>query len=245
MILDVRARFDDGAERFDEDPALGTGKSRKVSEAMMGDIVRCADGEVTFAVEAVASAPIERLEIRNGIETLETVRPYGEADLGKRIRVIFEGSEYRGRGRQTIWDGGAKLSGNRIERLQPINFYNLEKTVDQPDDTTLSWKALTTGGFVGFDLWLADRDAGSLSIETALVQCQLEISDIGLEDSKFEAGGIGRRVRVFRLPDDNGAMRLDVERRIALKSGADDALYVCLTQEDGHQVWSSPIYVIE
>ena len=245
MILDVRARFDDGAERFDEDPALGAGGSRKVSAAMMGDIVRCADGEVTFAVEAVTSAPIERMEIRNGLETLETVRPYGEADLGNRIRVIFEGSEYRGRGRQTIWDGGAKLSGNRIERLKAINFYNLEKTVDQPDDTTLSWKALTTGGFVGFDLWLADRDAGSLGIETALVQCQLAISDIGLEDSKFEAGGIGRRVRVFRLPDDNGAMRLDVERRIALKSGADDALYVCLTQEDGHQVWSSPIYVID
>ena len=35
-----------------------------------------------------------------------------EADLGRRIRVIWEGSEYRGRGRETVWDGHAELSDN-------------------------------------------------------------------------------------------------------------------------------------
>jgi hypothetical protein len=34
-----------------------------------------------------------------------------------------------------------------------------------------------------------------------------------------------------------------IERRVALRDAGDNALYVCLTQEDGHLVWSSPIYI--
>jgi hypothetical protein len=243
MILDTRAVFDQPAERFDDDPNLGPCNSEAVREAMMGDILRCRDTVATFLVDAHGSAPIERIEIRNGSTTLETHRPYGEADLGRRIRVIWEGSEYRGRGRETIWDGSATLEGNAFERLGPINRYNLDKHLEQTAPGRVVWAALTTGGFGGFDAWLADPAAGSLKIETALVQTEIPVAEIGLEDLVFEAGGIARRIRVFRLPDENPHRCVTLERRIPLAGDRDNALYVCLTQEDGHLVWSSPIYI--
>ena len=61
----------------------------------------------------------------------------------------------------------------------------------------------------------------------------------------IDAGGIRRRIRVFRLPDDNDENRIQVERRINLRDVGDNALYVCLTQEDGHLAWSSPIYIFK
>jgi hypothetical protein len=210
---------------------------------MMGDILCSADEAVEFTVEAVASAPIERLEIRNGLDVIETWRPYDDAAIGRRIRVIWEGSEYRGRGRQTIWDGGCVLAGNRFERIAPINLWNLDKRLTQTSATTLTWEALTTGGFGGFDAWLAEPRSGMLRIDTPLVKAELRIEDIGLKDLAFEAGGIGRRIRVFRLPDDNPHRRLQLTRRVPLKPTGDNALYVCLTQEDGHLAWSSPIYI--
>jgi hypothetical protein len=243
MILDTRAVFDQPAERFDDDPNLGPSDSAAVQEAMMGDILRCRDAMATFLVDAHGAAPIERIEIRNGLTTLETYRPYGEADLGRRIRVIWEGSEYRGRGRETIWDGSATLDGNAFERLCPINRYNLDKHFEQTDPGRVAWAALTTGGFGGFDAWLADPAAGSLKIETALVETEIPVAEIGLEDLVFEAGGIARRLRVFRLPDENPHRSVTLERRIPLAGDRDNALYVCLTQEDGHLVWSSPIYI--
>jgi hypothetical protein len=245
MILDTRVRFDRQAQLYDDDPNLGAASSRPVREAMMGDILSSADAEVTFVVDAVASAPIERLEIRNGLETLETVRPYSEQELGRRIRVIWEGSEYRGRGRQTYWDGSAELSGNRFERLRPINWYNLDKKFEQTAPTQLQWTALTTGGFGGFDAWLADASAGTLAIDTALVKRKIPIAEIGRDDLVFEAGGIKRQIRVFRLPDENPHRTLKLERRIKLRADADNALYLCLTQEDGHLVWASPIYIFK
>ncbi len=245
MILDTRVRFDRPAVQFADDPNLGRTKSRKATEAMMGDIARCTDAEVTFAVEAVASGPIERMEIRNGLDVIETFRPYGERDLGRRIRVIWEGSEYRGRGRQTIWDGHAELAGNAFARLSPINFWNLDKKFEQTAPSRVEWTALTTGGFGGFDAWLKDPRSGALKIDTALVKAEIPIAEIGLNDKVFDAGGIKRRIRVFRLPDENPHRRLKLERRVRLKRGVDNPLYVCLTQEDGYLIWSSPIYVFD
>jgi len=243
MHLDVRAAFDSEAELFDEDPNLGACDSYKVRAAMMGDILSTRDAALDLRVDLHGSAPIERIEIRNGLETLETYRPYAQADLGRRIRVIWEGSEYRGRGRETIWDGHAEITGNGVERLRPVNRYNLDKRLERMSPQRIEWTALTTGGLGGFDAWLNEARAGTIKIETALVQAEIPIAEIGYEDRAWEAGGIGRRIRVFRLPDENPHSQVTVERRILLREVGDNAIYVCITQEDGHLIWSSPIYV--
>jgi hypothetical protein len=243
-ILDTAVRFDRDADLYADDPNMGGTVAARVRHAMMGDILRTDAAEVTFVAEVVGSAPLERLELRDRMTVLETVRPFGAADLGARIRVIWEGSEYRGRGRQTIWDGSATLAGNAVERIAPINLWNLDKALVRRSPTRLEWQALTTGGFGGFDAWLADASAGTLTIDTALVKATIEIATIGLEDRVFDAGGIGRRIRVFRLPDVNPARALRVERRVRRAVAGDTALYVCATQEDGHLLWSSPIYLI-
>ena len=51
--------------------------------------------------------------------------------------------------------------------------------------------------------------------------------------------------------DDTGSIKIvhrtavKMERRVALRKGADNALHVKIVQEDGHQIWSSPIYVFD
>lgn len=243
MLLDVGVAFAQDAVLYGDDPNLGPTTQTPARAAMMGDILRTEAESVEFSVEALASAPIERLEIRNGAEVLEVWRPFGAEDLGRRVRIIWEGSEYRGRGRQTVWDGQCSLTGNSFERIAPINLWNLDKKLERQTPGMVVWTALTTGGFGGFDAWLADQHAGKLRIETALVQCEIDIASIGLEDLVFDAGGIGRRIRIFRLPDENPARRLQLVRRIPLRRESDNALYVRVTQEDGHLAWSSPIYV--
>ena len=172
------------------------------------------------------------------------MRPFEAKELGRRIRLIWEGSEYRGRGRQSVWDGGAKLRGNTFERVSPINMWNLDKKIDRAAPDELKWTALTTGGFGGADIVLGDASSGTLSIATALVKAELRIADIGREDIVLgSGGGIRRRMRLYRLPDENTAARMQLRRRIRLQDARDNALYVCVTQEDGHLVWSSPTYL--
>ena len=243
MLLDTRVEFDRSARLYVEDPNLGDDACTEVTQAMMGDIVGSDLPLVRFVVDARGSTPIERIDIRNGTDTIEVYRPYAESELGSRIRVIWEGSEYRGRGRETIWDGFAELTGNTFTRVAPINRYNLDKQFSLVDQNRLEWTALTTGGFGGFDAWLESIDGGSIRIDTALVKEEIRIGDIGHDELIFANGGIDRRIRIFRLPDVNTCESVRIERAIPLQPHRDNALYVRITQEDGHYIWSSPIYV--
>ena len=243
VILDTRVEFAQDAELFADDPRLGDIDSEMVREAMMGDILRCDEPEVKLNIEVHGAAAIERIDIRNGLETLEVFRPYSEAELGRRIRVIWEGSEYRGRGRETRWDGFAELTANGFESVTPINRYNLDRQFEQTAAGRLEWSAITTGGFGGFEAILQDPAAGKLRIDTDLVKQEVNVADIGRDEMIFENGGIERRIRVFRLPDNNPYNALRIERRISLRDDHDNALYVRVTHEDGHYSWSSPIYL--
>ncbi|MEO7727651.1 MAG: DUF3604 domain-containing protein, partial [Burkholderiales bacterium] len=84
VVLDTRVKFDADAELYADDPNLGPTSSSKVKTAMMGDILRSNAQEVTFNIDVHASAPIERIEIRNRLATLETFHPFEVKALGRR-----------------------------------------------------------------------------------------------------------------------------------------------------------------
>ena len=242
VILSTHVLFDQTAELILESPD-GKEEAKPCNRAMMGDIVRSDQEAVTFAIDLHSPSPIERIDIRNGLETVEIYRPYDEQSLGRRIRILWEGSEYRGRGRETTWDGFAQLTGNEFESLTSVNRYNLDKKFEQTANGRVEWTALTTGGFGGFDAVLKSPYAGTLEINTHLVKETISIEDIGRDELIFANGGIDRRIRVFRLPDVNPHHQESLKRRIQLVNHRDNALYVRITHEDGHFTWSSPIYI--
>jgi hypothetical protein len=208
----------------------------------MGDIARVADAEVELAIEVVGSAPIERIDIHDGLDLVETVRPYAASDLGARVRLVYEGAEYRGRARITSWDGSLTLEGNRILRTAVVNNWNLDRGIQRQEPTGLTWKAVTTGNYGAVDLWL-EGTAGRLAFKTAPVSGEAAIADLGVEPRTFAAGGLERAIRLQRLPEAMGERRMTLRRRIKLRAGGDTRLYVRVQQEDGHRLWSSPIYL--
>ncbi|MZR30640.1 DUF3604 domain-containing protein [Sneathiella sp. DP05] len=244
MYIDVKASFSETATLYHDDPRNGIAKGISTMGAMMGDIVHLPSGEMTLEIDIHAASPIERVDIFNGLDHLETIRPYSSEELGNRIRVIWEGAEYRGRFRQVIWDGEAHLSDNRIVAAKPINFFNRDKTLDQMSETSLAWRALTTGNIGGFDLWVEDAYGGTLKIETPLVKCGVPLDEIDINDEIFDRSDIlPRYLKIFRLPAENSHRIMNFSRRISLKETGDNPIFIRLTQEDGTLSWTSPIYV--
>ncbi len=214
---------------------------------MMGDIAAVdrekAQQGVVIEVQVLASEPVERIDLFNGPELVETVRPFGDDQPSRRIRVLWEGAEYRGRGRGTTWDGGLQVRGNRITGFRPINFWNPEKLVRKTGDGQLTWSSITTGGFSGVDLYLEKLGSGRLDLHTPLVECSMDIADIGFKETNFPAGGLGRKVRIFLLPEKLESRTMNIKKTVSLRLDGDNPLYVRITQEDGHRAWSSPAYL--
>jgi hypothetical protein len=243
-VLDLKVQFTENATIFSDDPKLGkTVTSHTAREAEMGDVVQYGGNEAWIEFELLTEGAIESIEIRNRMEVVECLRPYTQADLGSRIRIVWEGSEYRGRGRQTVWDGSATLEGNAFIEPRPINFLNLDKELRQSAPGVLDWESLTTGGFSGVDTRLADPKQGTLRIKTPLVEASLQVADIGLVPTLFEAGGIKRQMQVYRLPDQNQCRHYRARIRVPLHGGSDNAVYLRATTEDGFLIYSSPVYV--
>jgi hypothetical protein len=245
IFLDLSGTFEQPVTGFSEDPKLGPATEFPVREARMGDIIRPGATPMRMSVEAIGTAPIERVDVLHGTQVVQSVRPYAPADLGRRLRVLWQGAEYRGRGRETIWRGKLALEGNRITRFAPVNFLNPErKIVETAPGTALAWESVTTGNLAGVDLWLDQEKSGSIKIETNVVSGEVNLSRLAGDRMIFDGGGLERNISVYRLPEDDWSRRVTLDHTVAFSGGADLPVYVRVTQADGNQAWSSPIYLI-
>jgi hypothetical protein len=246
LFLDVRGKFDQDVTGFSEDPKLGPAKEFPVREAMMGDIIRPKTVPMEVAVEVIGTAPLERVDVLHGTHVVQSERPFTASDLGRRVRLLWQGAEYRGRGRETMWQGRLEAIRNRLDHFATVNFLNPERRVQEiTPGVTLAWTSVTTGNLAGIDIWLEESRTGKLRIETNIVSGEVDLGQLDDATVVFDAGGLGRKLSVYRLPERDWSRRLAFEHRVTFKGGADLPIYVRVTQADGHQGWSSPVYLID
>ncbi len=245
MYMAVTADLPDGSEVFTRNPAVVRDAPRHPARtAIMGDIIRVAGDHLELSLDLRAHAGLERIEIRRGADVLETLRPYAAADLGSRLRVLWSGAEYRGRGRNTRWAGRMTFDGAEITRMEPINAWNDDRLLRQSGCDSVIFDAVTTGNFMGFDAWIAAGAGARLHARTNRGDLDLDLSGIGVAPVVLDAGGLDRKLSVQRLPDDPLPRAFATKRRIALLPEGDTPLWIAVTTEDGFQAWSSPIYAI-
>jgi hypothetical protein len=210
--------------------------------AMMGDVFPLGGEVPRLAVRAVGTAPIESVEVRNGLGLVRTLRPYDEDDLGHRVKVVWSGAEVRGRARMSAWDGSLSVKGNVLQDVVPVNFWRPDRHPNREGDRVL-WRSTTTGGVSGLILTLAESHAGDLEVETVQGRIECSIESIGADPQTWDLGGLRKRVDVYRLPK-RGSSEFSFDLPLTALRRGDNPVYVRVTQEDGHMAWSSPVYVV-
>ena len=245
IFLDLRGSFDQAVTAFSEDPQFAPAREMSVRHALMGDIIRAGGVPMRLTAEAIGTAPIERVDILHGAQVVQTARPYGASDLGRRVRVLWQGAEYRGRGREIFWQGRLTLAGNRFSQFAPVNFLNPERQiVETASGVALAWTSVTTGNLAGVDIWLDEACRGTLDIETNVVSKDVDLASLGCDPVVLDGGGLGRQISVYLLPETDWSARLVLDHTVRFSGSADLPVYLRVTQADGHQAWSSPIYLI-
>jgi hypothetical protein len=245
IFLDLRASFDQAVTGFSEDPQFAPAQEVSVRQALMGDIIRPGGVPMRLEAEVIGTAPIERVDVLHGAQVVQTARPYGASDLGRRVRVLWQGAECRGRGRETHWHGRLAVTDNRFSRFAPVNFLNPERQVlETTTSTALAWTSVTTGNLAGIDVWLDEVCRGTLSIETNIVSKDVDLTLLADEAVVLDGGGLGRQISVYRLPETDWSPRVALDHTVRFSGNMDLPVYLRVTQADGHQAWSSPIYLI-
>jgi len=204
-----------------------------------------ADQAEELSIKVSGTAPLERIDVRNGMEVVHTLRPSMHNDGGNRVKILWNGASGRGRGRKFKWDGHLIISGNSIRTLSLVNFYGLQRDRFQCDENQARWASTTTGGNAGVILDLENMDSGTLEFKTEHLSFVTPIKDIDMQETKFRADhGMGTWVSVCRLPKVGVHDHRFTWKVKGLKKG-DNPLYIYVVQEDGHRAWSSPIYAVK
>ncbi len=246
LHMDIAVTCEDGLRVWSRDPAeYSDARAEPADAARMGDIVTCGSDQAVLSFAVETSSPIEKVEMRNGTDVVETLRPYRAEDLGRRFHVLMSGADRRGKGSRARWKGTACVTGAAIESFTPIAAWNSELPCSLADDGTVSFEAHTAGNMMGFALGLDHAKRARLIMETGNGAVDLVLADPDIEETIVAMGGLARRVRVVRLPDENPHLSFHGEVAVPLARRRDNPLWICVTTQDGHQAWSSPVYAID
>ena len=111
--------------------------------------------------------------------------------------------------------------------------------------TALAWSSVTTGNLAGIDLWLDEAQRGELRIETNIVSGTVDLAELADDTIALDGGGLGRQLSIYRLPEADWSRRVTLDHKVSFAGGADLPVYLRVTQADGNQAWTSPIYLID
>jgi len=172
-------------------------------------------------------------------------QPQPSFDGSNRYRIAWAGSRVRGRDRLTTWDGHVELSAGRIVDAVAFAMENPEKGIRERTDSRVAFVSNTTGDDDGVDVTV-DAPAGAVfRFHTPVIQLEVKLAD--LADGRtltFPAGGIDLRVFLRRLPARGLTRELAFDHTDSAPAlGRCHPYWIRVTQEDGAQAWTSPVYL--
>jgi hypothetical protein len=165
------------------------------------------------------------------------------------VRIRWGGARHRDRYRWATWSGQLRVAGTEILDATPWAATHPEQAFDVVGDT-VRWQTTTYGSDIGIVVRLADLATAEFRIQASVhedgLRVEREFSGSALiRDGYAETavGGLNLRLRAERVAEFTalpttitGSLVLDLPRGTS-------AAYVRATQSDGHQVWTSPLFV--
>ena len=205
------------------------------------------EGPVKVSGRVVGTGPIERVDVFRGLEHIRMLSPYGPESFAgsQRYRIAWAGSRVRGRDRLTIWDGSVELSAGRFVDAVTFAMENPEKGIRERSARRISWVSNTTGDDDGIDVTIEAPPDAVFRFHSPVIELQLKVSELADGRTRsFPAGGVDLRVFVRRLPVRGHASELTLDHTDpAPMRGRCHPYWIRVTQEDGAQAWTSPVYL--
>lgn len=175
---------------------------------------------------------------------------HAEAGLSRDlVRIRWGGARHRDRYRWATWSGGLRIDGTAVEDVIPWAITHPEQIIDS-DGPTVAWDTKTYGSDIGFVVRLADLSRARFEFDTTVREEKLSASailsgaDLMAEGHRdMTVGALNLRVRLERIADPKalpttatGGLNLHLPE-------GNSAIYLRGNQFDGHQVWTSPLFV--
>ncbi|WAJ45410.1 hypothetical protein OK015_02465 [Mycobacterium sp. Aquia_216] len=165
------------------------------------------------------------------------------------VRIRWGGARHRDRYRWATWAGELSVSGASVDAVTPWAATHPEQIIETTGQT-VSWRTVTYGADIGVIMRLGDVARARLHIDATVIEddhrTTMTVTGADLIAQSWQeqsAGGLNLRIRAERIADPS---RLPSSVTGTLTVGLPpehSAIYLRARQSDGHQVWTSPLFI--
>ena len=216
----------------------------------MGDEIYTAAGELVVDYDLFGTVGWEELEMWDTAGRLWRRDFHAETGLSDTlVRIRWGGARHKDRYRWATWTGHLAVTGSAVDSVTPWAAAHPEQIFDSTGDE-VTWRTTTYGDDIGVVVSLSDLASSHLQVDTSIVEDDLNtsVSITGAElvatgRREIGVGGLYLTLVVERIADPaalpvtaNGQLIVDLP-------AGDSALYLRARQADGHQVWTSPLFI--
>jgi hypothetical protein len=216
----------------------------------MGDEIDTTASELTAEYALFGTAGWEELEVWDGTGRLWRRDLHAETGLSDSlVRIRWGGARHKDRYRWATWEGRLSIDGSAVDSVTPWAAAHPEQIFDSSGGD-ITWGTRTYGSDIGVIVGLADLAAARLRVDATVLEEGLvaDLSVTGAElleagHREIRVGGLNLTLNIERIADPaalpitvNGQLAVDLPR-------ADSAVYLRARQRDGHQVWTSPLFI--
>lgn len=168
---------------------------------------------------------------------------------GQLVRIRVGGARHRDRYRWASWHGALRVTGAEVRRVQPWALTHPEQRIEQTANG-IDWHAVTYGADMGAVLSLDTIAGGRFELAGTIAEdgrpFSLEVTGEELmqrQTVELPLGGAGLHVCLERIAEPE-LLPLTVTDQFGVGVPVgESAVYLRARQWDGHQVWTSPLFL--
>ncbi|MFC1978528.1 DUF3604 domain-containing protein [Chloroflexota bacterium] len=209
---------------------------------MMGD--EYATGSApTLSVEAVGTAPVDAVEIIRGSEVIYTYPPLDVfPPVRNRLKIVWSGAKVKGRGRQTVWDGGLSIDKGVIISVSDYASNLSWQGITDRNKKSVKWRSSTSGDYKGIIVDFDMPEDAVITFNAGPVELSFIMKEVR-PVKVVDAGGVEQKVVISQVPrEDPSANMIFSYTDEEAKKGL-NAYWVKVVQCNGEMAWSSPIFI--
>lgn len=201
-----------------------------------------ADGERRLKARVTGTAPLESVEVFEGMERRRLCQPaeFDNMEDSRTLRIAWRGARHRGRGRRVCWDGDILLEGMRAESATEFGFDSPADGIVEQTSGRIRFKSQTTGDSDGIEIRLSDPIPAEAKLIFDSAQGRWEIPMAGLP-REIVIGDLDRVLTVRRYPDEVATRKLTLDTRLHTETDQ-GPIWLRITQTDGERAWTSPFF---
>lgn len=222
-----------------------TSGERMIAQVSCGDRIMgdefSMDSPPVFDIEITGTSGIRDLFVFRDQDTVFRLNDARPMDTDK-IYIEWSGVRVRSRAKKYLWNGKVTIENGTIKKVDEYVNQKRSKRTDLVSDNSINFHSQTSGDTDGFEMSVEGNNNTKITVETDKTSFSFRPDDLSDGYLRHDCGGVNLEIRAGHPP-------LDIRKSVSLQfidaniPKGTCAYWVKAVQDDGHALWTSPMYI--